>query len=39
MQLDWADLPKLFDWKNNQPNPQPDVTVALLFRHRYALSG
>ena len=35
--LDWADLPKPFNWKNEQPNPQPDVTVASIFRHRYAI--
>ena len=27
-QLDWARLPKLFDWRTNQPDPQPDITVA-----------
>ena len=35
--LDWADLPEPFDWKNVQPNPQPDVTVASIFGHRYAV--
>ena len=35
--LDWADLPEPFDWKNDQPNPQPDVTVASIFWHRYAV--
>ena len=35
--LDWADLPELFNWKNDQPDPQPDITVASIFRHRYAV--
>ena len=35
--LDWASLPKLFDWMTNQPNPQPDVTVASVSRQRYAI--
>ena len=35
--LDWADLPKPFNWKNDQPDLQPDVTVASIFRHRYAV--
>ena len=35
--LDWAHLPKLFDWTTNQPNPQPDITVASVFGHRYAI--
>ena len=35
--LDWADLPEPFDWKNDQPNPQLDITVASNFAHRYAV--
>ena len=35
--LDWADLPEPFDWKNVQPDPQLDVTVASIFGHRYAV--
>ena len=35
--LDWADLPEPFNWKNNQPDSQPDVTVASIFGHRYAV--
>ena len=37
LRLDWADLPKPFNWKNNQPDPQPDITVASVFGHRYAV--
>ena len=36
--LDWADLPELFNWKNDQPDLHLDVTVASLFGHRYAIS-
>ena len=36
--LDWASLPELFDWMTNQPNLQPDITVASVFGHRYAIS-
>ena len=35
--LDWADLPKLFDWTTNQPDPQPDITVASVFGQRYTV--
>ena len=35
--LDWACLPKPFDWMNNQPNLQPDITVATIFGQRYAV--
>ena len=35
--LDWADLPELFDWTTNQPNLQPDITVASVFGQRYAV--
>ena len=35
--LDYADLPELFNWKNDQPNLQPDVKVASIFGHRYAI--
>ena len=38
-QLDWASLPKPFNWKTNQPDPQPDITVATVFGQRYAASG
>ena len=37
LQLDWARLPEPFDWITNQPNPQPDVTVASVFGQRYAI--
>ena len=37
LRLDWADLPKPFNWKNDQPNPQLDITVASIFGHRYAV--
>ena len=30
-------LPELFDQKTNQPNPHPDITVAAVFRQRYAI--
>ena len=30
--LDWADLPKPFDWKNDQPDLQPDVTSSFNLR-------
>ena len=30
--LDWADLPEPFDWKNDQPDPQLDVTVAFSLQ-------
>ena len=35
--LDWVSLPKLFDWKNNQSDLQLDITVAAVFRQRYAI--
>ena len=35
--LDWAHLPEPFDWKNDQPDPQPDISVASIFGHRYAV--
>ena len=35
--LDWVDLPEPFDWKNDQPNLQLDVSVASIFGHRYAV--
>ena len=28
---------KPFDWKNDQPDPQPDITVASIFGHRYTI--
>ena len=31
------DLPEPFDWTNDQPDPQPDVTVASVFRQRYTV--
>ena len=37
LRLDWASLPELFDWTNDQPNLQPDVTVASVFEQRYAI--
>ena len=36
-QLDWASLTKLFNWMTNQPDPQPDITVATVFGQRYAV--
>ena len=36
-QLDWARLPKLFDWRSNQSDPQPDITVAAIFGQMYAI--
>ena len=30
-------MPEPFYWKNDQPDPQPDITVASVFRHRYAI--
>ena len=35
--LDWASLPKPFNWMANQPDPQLDVTVATVFGPRYAI--
>ena len=35
--LAWADLPKPYNWMTNQPDPQPDVTVASVFGQRYAI--
>ena len=35
--LDWASLPEPFNWMANQPDPQPDVTVASVLGHRYAI--
>ena len=35
--LDWASLPKLLDWMSNWSDPQPDITVAAVFRQRYAV--
>ena len=35
--LDWVSLPKPFNWTTNQPNLQPDVTVASIFGQRYAV--
>ena len=35
--LDWASLPKPFNWMTNQPNPQLDITVATVFGQRYAI--
>ena len=32
--LDWASLPKLFNWMTNQPDPQLDATVASVFGQR-----
>ena len=37
LQLDWASLPKLLNWTTNQPNPQLNITVAIVFRQRYAV--
>ena len=34
--LDWASLPEPFNWMSDQCNPQPDVTVASVFKQRYA---
>ena len=36
-QLDWVSLPELFNWTTNQPNPQPYITVAAVFRQRYTI--
>ena len=33
--LDWASLPKPFEWMSNQPDPQPDTTVAPVFGQSY----
>ena len=35
--LDWASLPELFNWITNQPNPQPDITVATVFWQRHTI--
>ena len=35
--LDWASLPELFNWMTNQPEPQPDVTIATVFGQRYTI--
>ena len=35
--LDWASLPEPFDWMTDQPDLQLDVTVASVFRQRYAI--
>ena len=37
LQLDWASLPKPFNWTTKQPDPQLDVTVASIFGHRYTV--
>ena len=29
-------LPELFNWMTDQPNLQPDITVASVFGQRYA---
>ena len=36
-QLDWVSLPESFDWMTSQPDPQSDVTVAVIFGQRYAI--
>ena len=35
--LDWASLPKPFDWMTNQPNPPLDITIATVFSQKYAI--
>ena len=35
--LYWASMPKPFDWMTNQPNRQLDITIAAIFRQRYAI--
>ena len=35
--LNWASLPKTFDWMANQPDLQLDVTVASVLGHRYTI--
>ena len=35
--LNWESLPELFDWKTNQPDPQLDISIAAIFRQRYAI--
>ena len=35
--MDWASLPEPFNWITNQPDPQPDITVATVFGQRYAI--
>ena len=36
-QLDWASLPEPFNWMTNQPDQQPDITVAIVFGQRHAV--
>ena len=35
--LDQASLPKPFNKMTNHPDPQPDITVATVFRQRYTI--
>ena len=35
--LDCASLSEPFNWMSNQPDPQLDITVASVFRNRYAI--
>ena len=35
--LDWAILLKLSNWMTNQPDLQPDITVATVFGQRYTV--
>ena len=37
LQLDWASLPEPFNWMTNQPDLQPDITLASVFGQRYAV--
>ena len=35
--LDWVSLPKLLNWTFNQSDPQLDITIAVVFKQRYAI--